>query len=149
MLSRSIQFVPKAKLEKLLEAEFEEFDEEGPEARRWEECLNEVKAWLSRFSHDEEEEGADGSPGFLLEDIWQGVMTIGIEFNDPALLSEPVLIGLAEISARAGHKVEFGITFYLPGKNSDMLDMESLVIQKGVVYVQNSPAVKKAIQTQN
>ncbi len=143
--STGIQFVSKAKLEKLLEAECEEFGDDSPEAREWEECLGQVKALLSRFSHDEEAEGADGSPGFLLEDIWQGVLTIGMEFNDSTLLSKSVLDGLAEICAKSDSAIEFGITFCLPGKDPDLLDMEALVIRKGVVYAPNSPRMKKAV----
>ncbi len=142
-----VEFVSPAKLEKLLEVKFEEFGDDSPEAKRWQECLEQVKALLCQFSHDEEMEGADGSPGFILEDLWQGVLTIGMEFNDPALLSKTVLEGLAQISSKGDTAIEFGITFYLGGKDPDLLDMETLVIRKGLVYAPNSRAMKKAVES--
>ena len=142
-----IKFVSESKLDQLLEAEFEEFGDTSPQAAAWKDCLIKVHDWLIRFSHDEDAVEADGSPGFLLEDIWQGVMTMGIEFNDPTLLKSAVLDGLVQILERQEYSIELGISCFLPEKDGVMENMECLVIRQGVIYAIDSKAMKKAMKS--
>ena len=93
--------------------------------------------YLSKISHDEEAEDANDSPGFLLQDNHDHTRTIGMEFNDPGLMSREALSGLSAVLNRTAPDFQMAITVF-PEEN-----MEFIILKKDVAYIPKQKTFKR------
>ena len=129
-----ITFLSESKMDSLLNGPFDEFLDGDPSDKTWHKLRGAVESLLSRYSHDEESEDADGSPGFLLQYEDDNTKTLGIEFNDPALLVKEVFYELYRILNLVSPSFQVTVTVYVNE------NMEFVVLKAGGIFM--SKAVK-------
>jgi hypothetical protein len=132
-----VKFVTESKIDDLVNGPFELFEDGSPDAALWEKLREEIYLHLSNLSHDEEAEGSDDSPGFLLQDDHDNTKTIGLEFNDPSLISREAVSGLCAVLNRTAPAFQMAITVF-PEEN-----MEFIILRKDIAYIPKVKTLKR------
>ncbi|MDB6134289.1 MAG: hypothetical protein JWM59_2532 [Verrucomicrobiales bacterium] len=135
------KFVSESKIEDLIDGPFDEFGDSTPERPGGKNGGRKYTFYLSKISHDEESEGADDSPGFLLQDDHDHTKTMGMEFNDPGLMSREAVSGLSAVLNRTAPDFQVVITVF-PEENMEST-MEFIILKKDVAYISKQKTIKR------
>jgi hypothetical protein len=131
-----IKLVSESKIYSMCDGPFEEFEDDSVDALKWSDLRNRLHAFLSKFSHEEDAQEADGTPGFLLQDDHDNTKTIGLEFNDPSLLNESIINGISEIAAQAAPEIQMFVTIYVKE------EMHYLIWRSGTLFAPKLKSLK-------
>ncbi len=137
-----IKYVSDSKIDKIREGPFTLFEDESQVAKRWDSLRESVCNYLSKFSHEEDAEDADGSPGFLLQDVHDNTETMGLEFNDASLISLQVLTGLSEVLNQMEPDFQMYISIVIGDGDKDDAGMYDILLTNKIIYIPKLKVLK-------